>query len=59
MQALLKAGELEPDEEDKANIAKFYAGIQAIFAKDQKEQDAAMGTSPAVKVMRQNAAGPQ
>lgn len=42
----------EQDEEDLAAAAKVIAAIQQIIAKQQKEQDAATGVSPAVKMMR-------
>ena len=41
----------EPDEEDKAAALKFLAGLQQLLAKDQKENEAAMGTTPAQKVL--------
>src|SRR3990167_176073 len=41
----------EPDEEDKAAALKFLAGLQQLLAKYQKENEAAMGTTPAQKVL--------
>lgn len=55
MEAVLKAGQAETDEEDKAALAKVFAQLQQIMAKDQKEKDAAMGTTPAHKYMRSQA----
>lgn len=55
MEAVLKAGQAEPDEEDKAALAKVFAALQQILAKDQKENDAALGTTPAHKALRSQA----
>jgi len=51
---------VEPDEEDKAVAADCFSKIQKLLAKNQAQQDQAMGTTPAHKFMRkQNAlAGP-
>lgn len=42
----------ETDDEDLAAAAKMIAALQGLFAKQQKEKEAAMGTSPAIKGMR-------
>ena len=47
----------EPDEEDKAAALKFLAGLQQLLAKDQKENEAAMGTTPAQKVLMRMGGG--
>jgi fructoselysine-6-P-deglycase FrlB-like protein len=44
--------EIEQDDEDLAAVAKVMAMLQQILAKQQKEQDAAFGSSPASKVLR-------
>ncbi len=57
LQALRQYEQAEPDPEDKAVAAKVYGLLIQLMAKDQKEKDAAMGTTPAHKAMRNAAAG--
>lgn len=49
--------DVEPDPEDKATMGKLIATLLAYEAKDQKENDAAMGAGPAVKALRRNTRG--
>jgi hypothetical protein len=48
---------VEPDEEDKAVAAQCLMAFQKLLAKDQKEEDGAMGTSPAHKYLRNRTRG--
>lgn len=57
--ALRQYEQMEPDPEDKAVAAKVYGLLVQLMAKDQKEKDAAMGTTPAHKAMRNSVGGPQ
>lgn len=53
---LTQYGQAEPDPEDQAIAAQCFAQLKKLQAKDQKEEDAAMGTTPAHKFLRnQNA----
>ena len=45
----------EQDDEDKAAIASIMAKIQTLFAKQQREQDQALGVSGPQKFMRRQA----
>ncbi len=56
--SLHQAGAAEPDPEDQAVISKVVSLLMQMIAKDQKEKDAAMGTTPAHKAMRNSAGGP-
>ena len=44
--------DVEPDPEDKATMGKILQLLLQYEAKDQKEKDAALGTSPALKHVR-------
>jgi hypothetical protein len=43
---------VEPDQEDKAAVAKLLALTQGLLAKDQKDAEAALGGGPATRVLR-------
>ncbi len=48
--------EIEPDDEDKNQAAQCLAKLQALLAKNQKQEETALGVSPAAKyVARQGA----
>lgn len=47
----------EPDEEDKAVLAKCLSALQNLLAKDQREQDTAMSGATSPRVLRKAAAG--
>ena len=59
IQALRQYESAEPDPEDKAVAAKVAGLLMQLIAKDQKEKDAALGSTPAHKAMRNAAGGPQ
>lgn len=48
------ARQVEQDQEDLAVLAKIMADLQKLLAKDQQEDDAAMGVGPAQKAMRRS-----
>jgi hypothetical protein len=48
---LSKYLDVEPDDGDKLVAAKALTALQGLLAKDQKEQEAASGTTPAMKGM--------
>lgn len=58
IQNLHQAMNAEPDPEDKAVLAKTVSLLMQMIAKDQKEKDAALGTTPAHKAMRNSTGGP-
>jgi hypothetical protein len=58
IQSLHQAQQAEPDPEDQAVISKTVSLLMQMIAKDQKEKDAALGTTPAHKSMRNAAGGP-
>lgn len=41
----------EPDDQDSQLLSKLISGLYQILANRQKEQQAAMGTTPAMKAM--------
>ena len=43
--------DVEPDDIDKQTVMKALATLQGVLAKDQKESEAAAGTTPAHKGM--------
>lgn len=43
---------VEPDAVDKQTMAKVLSTLTGYLANDQKQQEAAMGTTPAVKFMQ-------
>lgn len=47
--------DVEQDDEDKAAIASILSKIQTLFAKQQREADAALGVSGPQKFMRRQA----
>jgi hypothetical protein len=51
-QAALNA---EPDDVDSQNLAKIVQGLYAILAGRQKEQESAMGMTPALKLLSRGA----
>ena len=51
------ARQAETDQEDLAVLAKIMADLQKLLAKDQQEDDAAMGVGPAQKAMRRSMMG--
>lgn len=46
----------EPDEEDTAVAAQCIAALQKLMAKNQQEQDKAMGVTPQMRLMRRQGA---
>jgi hypothetical protein len=58
IQNLHQAQQAEPDPEDQAIISKTVSLLMQMIAKDQKEKDAALGTTPAHKAMRNSTGGP-
>ena len=51
------ARQVENEPEDVAVLAKILADLQKLLAKDQQEDDAAMGVGPAQKAMRRSMMG--
>jgi hypothetical protein len=49
--------QVEPDDIDKETMTKVLSTLQGYLAKNQKESEAAMGTTPALKGMRRAMGG--
>lgn len=50
--ALMKYLMVEEDDVDKKAAAALLKGVQDLFAKDQQDEEAASGTTPAMRGMR-------
>jgi hypothetical protein len=55
--AFQHAAELADDDQDIAALHKCIVAAQTILANEAKDKDAALGTTPAMKYVRRQAAG--